>query len=69
MDFTLTPIFTPGAANTLADFCSRSFALSPKEFSEAVHSQFPTPGGWNIVPPPNEVALSMISALSRKMLP
>jgi len=68
-DFTLNTVFKSGTANTLADCCSRSFAMNDQDFSDHILCRFPTANDWRHVHPTNTTNSNMISALSCEMLP
>ncbi len=67
--FSLTPCFTPGDTNQIADCCSRLFALSDTDFLNHMNDRFPSQPSWKLVTPPPEIVSAMSSALSRKLLP
>jgi hypothetical protein len=67
--FTLHPVSIPGLSNRIADFCSRVFHLQDPQFIQALNTRFPTYPSWQLAHPQPEHVHSMISALSRKMLP
>jgi hypothetical protein len=64
--FNLQVVSVPGATNTIADFCSRSFALSDEEFQDQLNLRFPTPQPWRIVHPPPYWITHLSSVLSPK---
>ena len=61
--------YTPGATNHIADFCSRSFALSDMELLDYVNHNFPIQPSWRLVTPPVPLISGMNSALSKLMQP
>jgi hypothetical protein len=67
--FSLTPCFTAGDTNQLADCCSRLFALSDTDFLTVMNARFPIQPSWTLVTPPPAIVSAMNSALSRKLLP
>jgi hypothetical protein len=62
-------LFTPGATNTIADFLSRSFALSDADMLCQLNSMAPVQPQWKLATPPEHLVYTMNSALSRKLLP
>jgi hypothetical protein len=44
----LNAVHVSGSTNSLADFCSRSFALSDQEFLTALNAQYPLPTSWKL---------------------
>lgn len=69
LDFTLYPLFTPGSSNLIADFCSRSFALSDDAFLRELQRGFPIQPSWTLVHPTTDWRSLMNSALFRQMRP
>jgi len=39
--YTLTPVYTPGNTNTIADCCSRFFSLTDSQFVQKMNATFP----------------------------
>ena len=67
--FNLTPISVPGHSNTLADFASRSFHLSDKDFLQEFNDRHPINPSWLHVHPTKEDVLALNCALSKRMSP
>jgi hypothetical protein len=67
--FKLSTVFTPGSTNAVADFCSRSFALSDTELLDHLRHRFPSKRSWQLAPPTSELLSNVSSALFRRMLP
>jgi len=65
----ITPYFTPGSTNDLADFCSRAWHLDDIAFLAAVNCRFPLQQSWTLVRPSSELMSRMNSALSRQTQP
>jgi hypothetical protein len=58
--------YTPGSTNTLADFLSRSFALSDADLLQQLQQKFSVQPPWKLVTPPTVLLSSMNLALSRQ---
>ena len=69
LPFTVSPVYTPGLTNQLADCCSRLFHMDDVTFLEHMNNAFPVQPSWMLVTPPKEVLLQMNSALLRKLPP
>jgi hypothetical protein len=69
LPFTVSPVYTPGLTNQLADCCSRLFHMDDDTFLEHMNNAFPVQPSWTLVTPPKEVLLQMNSALLRKLPP
>jgi hypothetical protein len=67
LPFTFTPVFTSGKTNTLADCCSRSFALDDTAFLHHMDQTFPTQPSWTYVRPNKDLLSNMISTLCGKL--
>ncbi len=68
-NFTLSAVYTPGASNSLADLCSRSFHLNDRDFLHAVQQQFPIQPSWTLAQPSSELLSHMNSSLFKQMPP
>ena len=66
---TVIPIFTPGHTNTIADFLSRSFALSDDDLVQQLQQRWPIQPPWRLVTPPGNITSSMNWALSKQLPP
>jgi len=69
LDYSLTPAFTPGLTNSLADLCSRSFHLSDAAFLHLIQTKYPTQPSWSLARPPTALLSKMNSALLKQMQP
>jgi hypothetical protein len=67
--YTLTPVYTPGNTNTIADCCSRFFSLTDSQFVQKMNAAFPVQPSWKLVHPSHDLTSSVILALSRKLRP
>jgi hypothetical protein len=63
---TFDSAFTAGSTNTLANFCSRSFALNDATFLDLVNAQWPMQKSWRLVHPTNDTRSQWTSALFRR---
>jgi hypothetical protein len=64
---TVYSVFTPGSSNTIADFLSRSFALSDSAVLQHLQHHFPVKPPWKLVKPPNTITSELNSLLLRKV--
>ena len=62
-------VSVPGNTNTIADFCSRSFALTDQAFLRALNARFPVTPQWQLVPITTDIASQLTSSLSRRPFP
>jgi hypothetical protein len=69
LDYSLTPAFTPGLTNTLADLCSPSFHLSDTKFLHLIQTKYPTQPSWSLAHLPTALLSKMNSALLKQMQP
>jgi hypothetical protein len=67
--FKLSPIFTMASTNTVADFCSRSFALTDVEFLDQLNHRFTSQHSWQLAQSNSEILYKVNYALSRRMPP
>jgi hypothetical protein len=65
----LQPVFVNGTTNLIADFCSRSFALSDQAFLQQLQAKFPTKASWTLVLPTPDTTSLLTSTLSAGRLP
>jgi hypothetical protein len=68
-NFVLHTLFTPGHANAIADFCSRSFHLPDSAFLTTAQQLFPVQPSWTLVHPSSYWMLQTNSSIFRKMPP
>jgi hypothetical protein len=66
--FNLSPIFTPGDTNQLADCCSRSFHFSDASFLCTIVQKYPVQPPWKLIHPPCSLLSRMNFALFMKLL-
>jgi hypothetical protein len=67
--FTLTPCFSPGNTNLVADCCSRLFHLNNMDFMTYMTHRFPTQPSWTLVTPPKDLLSVTNYALSKTLQP
>ena len=67
MRSSITPYFTPGSTNDLADFCSRAWHLDDAAFLSLVNCRFPLQQSWTLVRPSSDLLSKLNSALSRRL--
>jgi hypothetical protein len=69
LHFQLTAHYVPGAANTIADCCSRFLHLSDGDFLDTMNTLFPVQPSWKLVTPPNDILSLLNYAISRRLQP
>jgi hypothetical protein len=67
--YDLHTCFTAGKTNTVADCCSRLFALSDTAFLDYMQHKFPIQPSWKLYTPPNDIISAVNCALSRQLRP
>jgi len=65
----LQVVSVPGNTNTIADFCSRSFALQDPMFIQELNNHFPVTPPWRLAQIPPDLPSRLTTSLSRAPLP
>jgi hypothetical protein len=65
----ITPAYTAGSTNTIADFLSRSFALDDAALLQTIQHRFPIQPPWKLATPPTSILSATNWALSKQLPP